>query len=372
MTFTEDNDVVLLFVFIVTLAVIFVGAIVGLALVIRKASKRHREFQQSELHEFFAKKLYDVLHAAGRKRGEQRILVKDLKEHLEHAGPFSRRLQRETLRGVMIDAARDLVGDSRVVLNQMFAQLGFVDEELRDLRSKHWWVRAKACRATSLMESRAALDPLVALLEDNEEDVRVEAAMALVTIAGTDALGPLLHHLRMISVWMSLHLSQAILKLGSSAVDDLMKGLNVDPPSVRSFCVQMLGALGDVRAIAPLIEFARDAEVPLRCQTITALSVLGDESSMSFLMECCSHESEDVRRSAAAALGRIDAPMAVPFLRDLLVRDSVDVKLAAGESLARLGRPGMEALREVIGSADELARSIARQFRNEFEPSAQQ
>ncbi len=372
MTLPEDNEVVLLFVFIVTLAVIFVGAIVGLALVIRKASKRHRDIHQSELHEIFAKKLYDVLHAAGRRKGEQRNLVNDLKEHLAHSGTFSRTLRRETLRGVMIDAARDLVGESRVVLNQTFAQLGFVDQELRDLRSKRWWVRAKACRAMSLMKSRTALEPLVTLLDDEEEDVRVEAAMALVTIAGTDALGPLLHHLKMISVWMSLHLSQAIIKLGSSAVDDLIKGLNVDPPSVRGFCVQMLGAIGDVRAIAPLIAFARDAEVPLRRQAITALAMLGDESSMSFLMECCSHESEDVRRSAAAALGRIDAPMAVPFLRDLLVGDTVDVRLAAGESLARLGRPGMDALREVIGTADELARSIARQFRNEFEPTTQQ
>lgn len=372
MIFSEDNDVVLLFVFIMTLAVIFVGAIIGLALVIRKASKRQREIQQSELQEFFAKKVYDVLHAAGRRKGEQRILVEDLKDHLAHSGPFARTLRRDTLRGVMIDAARNLVGESRVVLNQMFAQLGFVDQELRDLRSKHWWVRAKACRATSLMESRAALDPLVALLDDEEEDVRVEAAMALVTIAGTDALGPLLHHLRTISVWMSLHLSQAILKLGSSAVEDLIGGLNVDAPSVRSFCAQMLGALGDVRAIAPLIAFARDADVPLRCQAITAVGVIGDESSMSFLMECCSHESEDVRRSAAAALGRIDAPLAVPFLRDLLVGDTADVRLAAGESLARLGRPGMDALREVIGSADDLARNIARQFRNEFEPSTLQ
>ena len=375
MKFIEGNQLLLLSVFVATLAIIFAVVVVGLALLLRKRGQRRLESTRAQLQSFYAYKINALLLGTNDDDedlemsgdDQRRALVEELNEGLRKTGRFARKLHRETIRDVMIDLARNLVGESRSAIGEMFGLLGFADEELTDLDSKHWWVRAKACRASSIMSSKGAVERLVALLEDEEEDVRVEAAMALVEIAGTDALGPLLKHLKKISVWMSLQLSHAILKMGSAAVEDLVAGLNSDSYSVQSFCVQMLSAIGDVRAVEPLIRLAQYASAPLRSQAITALGVFGEGTSLTIIMKNCSHDNEEVRKCAASALGRFDTPLGVPFLRELLLHDAVDVRLAAGESLARLGKAGNAALREAEISADNLGRGIALQFRSEFE-----
>ncbi|HTX20193.1 MAG TPA: HEAT repeat domain-containing protein [Bacteroidota bacterium] len=365
----EGNRIAILFVLSVTVVAIVAIVVIGITLLVRKTLERRREYQRSRLHDFYAHKLNALLQAdleeASASTGERERLLVNLREEITRPSRYSKGVRRETLLDIMIDSARNLLGDSRSALERVFSDLGFVDEELRNLSSRHWWVRVKACRALSFMRPKVAVEPLITLLDDKDEDVRVEAAMALVDVAGVDALGPILKHLRFISPWMSLHLSKAILEIGLPAVQDLIDGLASDAPTVRSFCTEMLGSLGDVRAVAPLMIFARYAEAPLRCRALKALGVLGDDSSISLIMVNCSHEDEEVRRSAAGALGRFDTPLAVPFLRDLLLHDTVNVRLAAAEALARLGKAGRETLHELSVSADDLGRSIALQFQSE-------
>ena len=370
MNLFEGNRIAVIFVLAVTAVAIAAIFVIGIWLLLRKARDRRREYQRSRLHDFYAHKLNAVLEAdleeQSTQTGERARFLADLREELVRSSRYSKRVRRETLLDIMLDSARNVTGESRNSLEKVFADLGFVEEQRQDLASGHWWVRAKACRALSLMKAKVAVDPIVALLDDEEEDVRVEAAMALVNVAGVDALGPILKHLPLISAWMSLHLSKAIMEIGQAAVQDLIEGLNSDSLSVQSFCTEMLGALGDVRAVAPLMVVARYADPPLRCRALSALGVLGDDSSISLIMVNCSDENEEVRRSAAAALGRFDTALAVPFLRDLLLQDTIEVRFAAAESLARLGKPGMEALGGITVSADDLGRRIALQFQNEL------
>jgi len=367
MDFIEGNRVLLVFVFILTLAVIFVVTIVGLTLLVKKITHRRRNERQPQLEYFFSHKINAILNEEqgmpGSGPSEQKSpLLELLRQYFERLGRRKRRVERQALRDVMVATARNLAGESRRDIGRLFAELGFVDEELRDLRSSRWWIRAKACKAVSVMRPAEAIDPLVTLLDDKEAEVRMEAAMALVEIAKVNALGPLLSHLKIISTWMSLHLSQVILGMGSDAVADLIKGTRSDSPSVRKFCVQMLGAIGDISASEPLMVLARFADDDLKCGALTALGLIGNDSSLSLILECCRSDNEDVRKSAAVALGSLGAPEAVPILAELLAADSVDVRLAAGESLRRHGAPGEAAMRQLASTSDELGRMVARQF----------
>ena len=220
------------------------------------------------------------------------------------------------------------------------------------------------------MQPRSAIAPLIPFLEDKDAEVRTEAAMALVDIAGVDALGPLLKNLKIITVWMSLQLSKAVLRMGSAAVKDLIAGINADTASIQGFCIQMLGAIGDISASEPLRDFARFANTDLKCRALIAIGLLGDDSSLPFLLECCRDADPDVRKSAAVALGSLGAADAAATLSEMAATDSVDIRLAAGESLRRLGSVGEQALRTLTRSSDDMGIKVARQFLEDLHPPA--
>ncbi|MGA7161256.1 MAG: HEAT repeat domain-containing protein [Bacteroidota bacterium] len=375
MDFIEGNRVLLAFVFILTLAVIFVVTIVGLTLLVKKITHRFRDDRQSRLHHFFSRKVNVIIHdqheiLTAHTSEFSSPLVDDLKQYLQDVAWGRKRGERQALQDVMVEEARNLVGESRKRLTQLFVELGFVDEEVRDLNSSRWWIRAKACRTISVMRPAIAIDPLILLLQDREPEVRMEAAMALVEIAGADALRPLLSHLKIITRWMSLQLSRAILGMGSEVVPDLIKGTESESASIKSFCVEMLGAIGDISAVEPLKVLMRSADDDLKCRALTAIGLLGDASGLPLILEYCRSDNEEVRKSAVSALGSLGAPEAVPLLAELLASDSVDVRLAAGESLSRLGTQGEIALRELAVASDELGRKLARQFHEFITPSA--
>ncbi|HEY6950945.1 MAG TPA: HEAT repeat domain-containing protein, partial [Bacteroidota bacterium] len=289
--------------------------IVAAGLIAQKMTFRLRTVRNTRLEELYQQKLDPILledlpsgshdpdSLAYRQSVKQRC--EPLRLELANVSSFSRQAHRAALRRVMLNMSRELVGETLARLTLAFQVFGFVDEELRDLARTRWWIRARACRDLALMKAGDATADLVILLQDDEEDVRTEAAMALVSIAGVKALSPLLTNLHTISVWMSIQLSKAVLSMASAAVPDLIAGLQSDYPSVKSFCIDMLGEIGDIAACAPLIEFAKTARGEQLCKCLLAIGNLGDETGREVLLEHLSNTDEVVRVCAAQGLGHL-------------------------------------------------------------------
>ena len=294
-------------------------------------------------------------------------LCEPLRLELEDINAFSRRSHRQALKRVMLGTSRELVGETLARLTQAFQIFGFVDEELRDLGSRRWWVQAKACRNLSLMHAEDATSDLVILLNDDEEDVRTEAAMALVNIAGVKDLDLLFTNLQRVSVWMFIQLSKAILSMGSSAVPALVDSLKSEYESVKGFSVSMLGEIKDIRASAPLIELAAGAEVELKCKALVAIGKLGNEAGKHILFENLACDNEELRVSAARGLGYLASPEAASFLKEHLLQDRLRVRLEAGRSLTKIDTAGRASLQEAFEEADDVGKKIVFHFLEELD-----
>ncbi len=135
-------------------------------------------------------------------------------------------------------------------------------------------------------QDQARAEPLVALLNDKDPEIRAQAARLLGDVAY------------------------------AKATDLLIKALSDDNPRTVFFAAQALGRIGAGNAVAPLVAMLadnNDRDIYLRQAGAIALGRIGDEAA---LAELASHSSEAARIAAVIALRRLQSPELERFLKD--------------------------------------------------------
>lgn len=121
-----------------------------------------------------------------------------------------------------------------------------------------------------------AVDPLIALLMDEDADVRVHAATGLGWVGGSDALQSLLVALKDPDVQVRRHAARAICwVVDSSAVAGLITALDDEDNYVRCYAARALGWSKDQRAVGPLKALVDHDNAEVRDYARTALDDLG-------------------------------------------------------------------------------------------------
>lgn len=124
----------------------------------------------------------------------------------------------------------------------------------------------------------AAVDPLIALLMDDDADVRVHAATGLGWIGGKDAVPPLLVALRDEDIQVRRYAARALCwVVDDVAVDGLIEALDDVDSYVRCYAARALGWSQNERAIDPLTELLNDENADVREYASTALLDLGQQ-----------------------------------------------------------------------------------------------
>ena len=121
-----------------------------------------------------------------------------------------------------------------------------------------------------------AVDPLTALLMDEDADVRIHAATALGWVGGSDAVYPLLVALEDGDALVRRYAARALCwVVDENAVEGLIAALHDEDTYVRSYTARALGWSGDERAIPPLLDLLEDESLDVRGYARTALEDLG-------------------------------------------------------------------------------------------------
>jgi HEAT repeat protein len=219
--------------------------------------------------------------------------------------------RRTALFGVLVDMSRTLCGEPLGRVGMLYERCGFVRQALRALRSRRWWVRARACRDLGTMRSRRALYALLDRLHDPSDEVRQEASLALVAIVGTgEAMGAILHEVGEINPWFALRLSVAVNAAAGEALEPLVDALFSPSASVRRFAVIVLGEVKDPSTVPDLLEALHPAYVPNRAEILVTLGKIGDARALPALLAGVDHPDARVRLAALAGIGDLGAPAA--------------------------------------------------------------
>jgi HEAT repeat protein len=139
-------------------------------------------------------------------------------------------------------------------------------------------------------------------------------------------------------------------------VKGLIKALGDVEPEIRLAAVRALGALGDARAVEPLVAILEGGgDSLLRQAAAEALGALGDARAVEPLTAALRDAVRAVRRAAAAALGRCGPPS------DPNVQGWYLVALGDWDRAAALGEPAVEPLLDALKEGEEhAARALGR------------
>jgi HEAT repeat protein len=139
---------------------------------------------------------------------------------------------------------------------------------------------------------------------------------------------------------------------------------------VRLDAAEVLGKIGDLRAVEPLIAALSDEDLGVRQCATDALGKIGDPRAVEPLINSALlDESLSVRERAARALGKIGEPTVESSIVALSDTDW-DVRLDAAEVLGKIGDPrAIPALEKAINDSHENVRDKAKEALAKIKPS---
>jgi HEAT repeat protein len=351
--------------------------ITSIAVVVRKTVDRRRARTQERLYKIYSGKcsellLGDLPPLPSQGKPSQRFqqfesLIQPIKSSHAQLLRSARRVHRAVLRHVLIDFAQDIEGESSDRLVYFFYSFGFVEEEIELVRSRHWWVRAQAAHTLGLLGARKAIAALTGALEDSHPDVRNQATQSLIKLVGPEALKTIFRISRNLSRWTAIELSVIVARLKEAAVPHLIEALDSRDQSVVLFAVEMLGEIGFVSAVPPLMNLTRTSNnTVIQGRAVQTLGRLGDERARVLVTELVASRGQFVRLSAIEALGRIGGEDAIGILKPCLSAKTHEERVIASRALAATGVRGIELLRVMKSSPDKLTAAIAGQVIEEI------
>jgi HEAT repeat protein len=134
--------------------------------------------------------------------------------------------------------------------------------------------------------------------------------------------------------------------------EGLIKALDYDKAYyVRSNAANVLGSIGDTRAVPALIETLNDSNDNVNMEAAKALGEIGDVRAVTALIDVMRFPNADnVRFNARDALIRLGKPV-VPFLIDALKDEDRLVQEEATVALGRIGdKRAIEPLKKCLDS----------------------
>jgi HEAT repeat protein len=224
-------------------------------------------------------------------------------------------------------------------------------------------VRSQAAELLGTLHSPHSVEPLVATLKDSIGSVRISAARALGLIGDSRGILPLINAFRVNKIGSEHEaVKDALITIGSPAVDPLITALSDVDVDVRQPVVHVLAQLGDPRSIQPLIESLHDSNIYVRKDAAEALDRLGwrpaadrngawywiarqewdqciqvGTPALGPLIAVLGDVDHRVRDRAVEALIQLGDARAVEPLIDLMGDSNGLVRISAAEVLGKLG-----------------------------------
>jgi HEAT repeat protein len=212
--------------------------------------------------------------------------------------------------------------------------------------------RGVAARALAEIGDERAVEPLIKALDDMDRSVKRDAYEALVRI-GDSALDTLIKALKRKNKYIRVEVAKILGEIKSErAIEPLINALKDRATEVRCAAARALwkigtpealeaarvfGKIGDKREIEQLIKALKDKDI--RRATIWELEKIGDEKAVKPLIEFLDEDKENlILCDAVRALGEIGDERAVePLIKKLKKGFDFSFQMEAVEALGKIG-----------------------------------
>ena len=250
-------------------------------------------------------------------------------------------------------------------------------------QNRSWFVRSTVMASIGELAPADVVVPiLIAGLEDEEEEVRQDAAIALQCF-GEEAEPAVPHLIRAFWHGIELYATSALGSIGpgaAAAVPRLLEALERGEEDLRGRAAEAIGEIGSEAAVPALIEFLQRPEGGLRQSAAEALQCLGSvaKTAVPTLKITLEDSQPDVRAAAARALGEIewDNPEIAHLLIPLLQAAEPQVRASAAYALQLMGKAAEPAVPALIArlqdESDRVSQSAAKALAEVGTPEAKE
>jgi HEAT repeat protein len=178
-------------------------------------------------------------------------------------------------------------------------------------------IRIAALSALGRLRDRRAIAPAIVLLDDPDSKVRTSAAAALKKF-GKAAHGPMLEAYRGGNARMRFVLLSALGRIKTPTISELLiAALDDDPVEIRLEAARVLAVRQDRRAVGRLLQAAAEAGPHQSCY-IRTLGAIGDPSAFEPLQALLGTHDFMLGREVVMALRTIDNARAVDLFHEQL------------------------------------------------------
>lgn len=195
---------------------------------------------------------------------------------------------------------------------------------LTDVDSK---VREAAVYGLGKMEDKNALEFLIPMLEDVDEDVRYRVVVALGEIKDIRAIDPLVKTLTDPNLKVATNAIYSISSFDEDAVTKLTIALGNSKGQPRARIVKALALIRSKSAVEPLLETLRDRDETVVRNAIEALGAIGDFRAVNPLIDL--FQNSKFEGDVVDALGYLPSDPSVHLLTQALNKDELRERAAA-------------------------------------------
>lgn len=186
---------------------------------------------------------------------------------------------------------------------------------------------------------RTGIDVIITLLEDFDDQIRAQAAIASGQLKNTTAVKPLIKHLATDPKnTVRVNAAKALGEIGDiEAVFALFESEEqeyVEVVTASSNALNVLGKTSEEKKLVNLLNLLKNKDEEVRDKSINQLIEIDD--SIKFLRQFLSATNHLLRASGALALGRAQDDKSAPKIRDLLSDKKPLVRACSAEALGLL------------------------------------
>lgn len=272
-----------------------------------------------------------------------RALTREIMAMLGNQGgalPVFERAHAEARLSAIGHLGQLLRGGDRERLVRFVEDQHLLDRAAREVSRGSRRKRVEAIRLLGTIGGPRALDALSrALREEEDEDVRLEAATMLARLDGLPPPGDLIASLRLAETAIT-PLHRALFRtLAAHRPTELFAIADADlPPPVRALVVDALGWTEDYAALDLLSAASADPHPPVRVSAIDAASRLGHPGAAPWIVRLLDDPEPPVRARAIRACQSMGLRAGLPAIARLRADPSPWVRLRAQQAEQALGR----------------------------------
>lgn len=221
-----------------------------------------------------------------------------------------------------------------------------VEELLSLLKSISAEERIKATEAL-INFGEEALPSLIQILNANNSLSSLNAAQILGRIGDPKAIVALTNAVRKKDNELSQVAAIALANIGEASLNSIIDLLNSEDPIIVAWSLRALGHLGSEKALPYLIQTSNSPNTLLRYWAVDALGKIKDNRAFDALVICLKDENVLVQCEAVWALSKLEDTRVVDTFIDLLESGkNADVRVAAINALGEIG--GIKAIPQLM------------------------